>query len=497
MRNTKREEAALTRGGEGQQLDARTAAAAQFIKVEKDLAALGFFTPTSKDLRGRRVKVVRLGTVGEVERKIRIVTGGSYGLPGTGDLDKWLALQSLLNAIQSAEGSVSNPVTFTTAELLGLLGVRRDSGKNYKDVEEWLDRMCATSIESEGSAILSGKRKFAKQRGLRVFDRAVSVGRELDEGEIATKNFIWLSPWQLESINSNNLIPIDLTTYLSLKNAIAKTLLPLLQVWFYATQEIGTFEKRYTDLCELLGIRCYGSRSEIERKLRPSLDELTRHGYIGSWRVERSKVGGGFKLALRHGPRFTEKGRALPPAAGAEQRAAWLEELVRRGVDETVARELLAEIPPGRALLDQLDYLDHKLATWSGGTPRNAPGFIVSQLRKDVRVPADFETRSKREAREQGERAGREAEERAVKLRGAYEEYCKGEVEDFIGQLPAEELRALEGQAREAVLREQPMLGNLKEKILKVFIEEKVRAIVTPRVAVMSFAEFCRESEGS
>jgi hypothetical protein len=482
----------------GQPFDAKTEAATQFIKVERDLAALGFFSPTHKDLRGRRVKIVRLSG-GEVERKIRIVTGGNYGLPGTGDLDKWLALQSLLNAIQRAEGVVANPVTFTTADLLNLLGVRKDSGKNYKDVEDWLDRMCATSIESEGSGILSGKRKFAKLRGLRVFDKAVSVGRELDGGAIATKNFIWLSAWQLESINSNNLIPIDLTTYLALKNAIAKTLLPLLQVWFYATHEAGTFEKRYDDLCELLGIRRYDARSDIERKLKPSLDELMRHGYIATWSVERSKVGGGFKLALRHGPRFTERAQKQLPPAGDEQRATWLAELVKRGVDEPVALELLRGIPPDRQLLDQLDYIDYKLANWGGGAPRNAPGYIVSQLRKNVQVPPEFETRSKREARERtegegrdAERRSREAEERATKLKEEYDEYCAGEVEDFIERLPGDELKRLNEEAREAVLSDQPALKNLKEKILKIFILDKLKVMVAPRVEVLSFDEYCR-----
>src|SRR5205085_6083994 len=221
-------------------------AASLFIQTEKDIVQVGFFTPTRKGLKETREKVVRLmspGSTGQaVERSIKIVTGGNYGLPGTGDLDKWLAFQKLVTDIKRERGFVSNPISFTTAELLILLGVHKDSGKNYKMVEEWLDRMCATSIESEGSGIFSGKRKFAKQRGLRVFDRAVSVGRELDGGEIAAKNFVWLSPWQLENINNNVVIPVDFALYLSLENPIAKTLLPLLQIWFYATRDARVFE---------------------------------------------------------------------------------------------------------------------------------------------------------------------------------------------------------------------------------------------------------------
>src|SRR5215207_575318 len=115
--------------------------ASLFIQPEKDLPTIGFFTPTSKQLKGKRKKVVRLapraGTGGvEVERSITIVAGGDYGLPGTADLDKWLALQKIIGDIREEKGEVRNPISFTTAELLSILGVHKESGQNYKSVEE-------------------------------------------------------------------------------------------------------------------------------------------------------------------------------------------------------------------------------------------------------------------------------------------------------------------------------------------------------------------------
>jgi hypothetical protein len=63
---------------------------------------------------------------------------------------------------------------------------------------------------------------------LHVFERAVSVGKELPDGTVPDRNYVWLSDWQLENINNNYLMPVDLETYRYLKNRIAKALVPLL-----------------------------------------------------------------------------------------------------------------------------------------------------------------------------------------------------------------------------------------------------------------------------
>src|SRR5207302_361525 len=81
-------------------------------------------------------------------------------------------------------------------------------GKNYKDICEWLDVMTATTIVSDGVVYIAGQKRFARDR-FHVFDRAVSVGKELPDGSIADANYVWLSEWQLENINQNYLIPID------------------------------------------------------------------------------------------------------------------------------------------------------------------------------------------------------------------------------------------------------------------------------------------------
>ena len=178
---------------------------------------------------------------------------------------------------------MANPIGFSSSELLHLLN-QADAGKNYQDVSEWLDLMTATTIISEGAVYLAGKKVHAKDR-FHIFDRAVSVGKEIEPGVIADKNYVWLSDWQLENINNNYLLPTDFAAYTRLKNHIAKALVPLLQVWLFATRGQGRFEKRYGEICQILAIREYRHLSEIKRNFSPSLTRPHRRLNLHGGRV--------------------------------------------------------------------------------------------------------------------------------------------------------------------------------------------------------------------
>jgi hypothetical protein len=214
----------------------RPAPAPAFTKVEKSLASLGFFTPSSRRIKDQKVK--RVGFTREIDGKrvevsAEIHPSGVFGLPVTADQDKYLALQKIITRILQSEGKLTNPIRFKSADLLRLLNNTK-AGKNYKEISEWLDVMSSTTIISNGAAYAAGQKRFIRER-FRVFDRAVSVGRELEDGTVADANYVWLSAWQLENINSGFLLPIDLETYRVLKNHIAKALVPLLQIWLFAT----------------------------------------------------------------------------------------------------------------------------------------------------------------------------------------------------------------------------------------------------------------------
>lgn len=277
-----------------------------FIKLEKNLASMGFFSPASKNTKkpvAKTVEFTRLLQNKRVTASVTIAPSVIGALPTTADQDKYLAFQKLVLDRRQEGELIQNPVAFTSYELLRLLGSRLDAGKNYQDVARWLGVMTETTIRSEGAVYFSGSRSFATDT-FHVFDRAVSVGRELPDGTVADRNYVWLSQWQIENINNNYLLPIDFDAYKKLTNHIAKALVPLLQIWLFASEQSGAFEKRYDELCQQLHLTQYQYLSKIKEKLGPALDELAAHRYITAWDVAPAADGRNFKVVFTHGAKY-------------------------------------------------------------------------------------------------------------------------------------------------------------------------------------------------
>jgi hypothetical protein len=444
---------------------AETLPSTEFVKVEKNLASLGFFTPSSKRLRNAQEKSFTITTIADGQRlelKGTIIPSAKYGLPITADQDKWIALCKILTDIIRKEGRVTNPVSFTSAEILRLLHKHRHSGKNYREVEEWLDVLFSTTIFSEGVVYLAGEKRRVKDR-YRVFERAVSFGKELSDGKVADKNYVWFSDWQIQNINNNHLLPIDLEAYRELKNHIAKALVPLLQIWLYATRREGVYEKRYDELCQFLNIQQYRYESLIKRTIGPSLDELKQFGYLADWQIERTSDGENYKIVFYHGEKFhrdrraresrklnangapttisegDQHSRSLPPADRRLDgrltatpdpphfNPLLVSELTRRGISEKKAHQLLANLKPGqeKQLVRQLEHAEHLIAQ-SQSPITNPAGFIIRLIEYNTPVPDGFETKAERteraeRERKQGER--RAAEETRQQLEWEYDEY--------------------------------------------------------------------------
>lgn len=446
-----------------------------FVKVEKNLASLGFFTPSSKRTRNEKAKTVVVTVVIDgkrIEAKATIAPTALFGLPITADQDKWLALHKILEDIQARDGKVANPVCFSSAELLALLKIYKDSGKNYRDVGDWLDVMVGTTIISEGAVYFAGKRTFGKDT-FHVFDRAVSFGKELPDGSIADKNYVWLSQWQLQNINDHHQLPIDLDTYRQLRNHIAKALVPLLQIWLYATRDDGVFEKRYAELCQILDIRQWTYPSKIKEKLGPSLDELKQFGYLADWRIEKTSDQQGYKVLFFHGEKFHSDRRARQSRKQLANRSprgivessqnpgqidrddrgqldlahatiptsqklnpVLVSELTQRGITEKKAHELLANLKPGqeKELVRQLEHAEH-LVEQSQIPITNPAGFIIRLIEYNTPIPDGFETKVERTARmerEQAEGQRRAAKEARQELEWEYDEYRDAETDRYI-----------------------------------------------------------------
>ena len=461
--------------------DAAQVPANTFTKVDNNLTGIGFFSASSKRSR-KAIEKTTIVIGREVEYRTSILPSAKYGLPITQDQDYWLALMKLVNEHIQREGKLTNPFTFGTAELQRLLG-QCDSGQNYKAVLEWLSVMKFTGIM--GGAYNTPKRKWIVDR-TGVIDRAVTVGKRLEDGTIADKNYIWFSQWQLDNINAGSLIAIDLGAYTRLENNISRILVPHLQEWLYASQRDGRFEKKYEDVCQLLGVSVYQYRSDIERQFRPSLDELTAFGYLAKWSLDPMADRDHFKFVLWHGQKFHDdrkariegkrrigspgdrRGRAvrrLPPASGNATAVVIdrevLDELAKRGIGEIDARQILGNMPPGQTsqtVLDLLEYGDH-IVSRRRRKFENPPGFYISLLQRNVPVPANFLTSRKAREIEAANQAEHQAHMERQAAAVAAEEEKRLRLNARIAAMPPEIRQALFDQARKELLRETPSQG--------------------------------------
>ncbi len=403
-----------------------------FINIEANLAALGFFTPSNKRIRERKtVKITKYVDGKKEERRVTFIPI-DLGLPtAPADQDKYLVFMKIVQDLKKKQGTINNPITFTTAEILNYLG-KTDAGKNYKEVQDWLQKMRFTGIISDRAVYYAGRKEWRSDT-VNVFGRVVSKGAELENGIIAEKHYVFLSDWQLENLRHNHALPLDLETYKRLKNHIAKALLPALQIALYASQSQGYFEKRYTELCQFLRIRKYRYVSDIKRKLGSSLDELQQHGYIKRWEIAKTADGKEYKIIFWHGEKFyldqrgskgkpqssaLEEGSDItdrpdgnhskvtaPPETKAQQEAEQridsqplVTRLMKRGISEKKAQQLLAELPPDQPVEEQLEYAESEIAkqgTGPDGIPRPA-GFIINRLRENAPVPDHFVSEAER-----------------------------------------------------------------------------------------------------
>jgi hypothetical protein len=471
------------------------------VRVEKNLNSLGFFATTYKRNRQSPVRHIECGTR-EIEgkrttQKARIAGDPDLGLPAGADRDKYYAFMKIVEDRRKLTGQIENPVKFTSYELLLYLGLK-PCGKLYKDIDDWLTRMVSTTITSEWAVYLRGARKFIKDT-FHVFDRSVRVGQEMADGHVADCNYVWLSAWQLENINTNFLLPLDLQEYLSLKNDLAKALLFHLNVWFYASRG-NPVEKRYDRLCELLGIKMRSAISLIRQAFDPGMNELIALGYLTCWDV--SSIDGlktEYKITLHPGHRNRSAHGEISGAIDPRHEQL-VKMMMERGIRETNARQVLLDVPSDQPVMDQIEYFDH-VRSQNGAKLRNPPGLLLTMIRNNDPVPVDFLTTRKaeitrrRQAPDRTEREQAEREFQELQLKAEYNEYCNQLVQTFKENQPSEADTVRNQIMRR--LRKSTDLLSQGEWVFQRAVESAVRIEILKNLKATSFEEFNAQKQRS
>ena len=471
-------------------LPAPAAAAQRIVRIEKNLNSLGFFSPTASTSKRDKHKVVsyvrELPGGLKTEAKATIMAT-SQGLPNTADLDKYLAFQSIVAEIKKKLGVVANPVQFTTYQLLRVLGLK-PTGKRYSEVDQWLDRMAGTMIKSEGAVYFAKSKRYMKDR-FHVFERAFTAGQELPDGRKAEQNYVFLSDWQLENLNHGHVLPIALENYQRLSSDIAKNLVPLLYIWFYAARQ--PFQKRYRELCQHLNIKTWTQLSRAREQFSPALIELQNVGYLADWELCRTVDGADFKLVFRAGPIFREEGNREELRQRDDIVDERFNQLVRklmdRGINEKAARRLLFGLGRDIDIEEQIEWIDGIIAR----DPRkfdNPAGMYVSFIRDGIEPPAVFVSSRRRKLAAESKPNPTTTQSFDLELR--YSEYREEQVKSYTAGLSPAAQQKLSKDARKAASKYVAHFDLLTAEQQADLVNRFAFNLVVGEIPILSLEEF-------
>lgn len=414
--------------------------------LEKNLATTGYFsagrqrpgTPSVK-----RIAYQRRQDGVPVEVVVEILGNGRDLLPNTLDLKLHLAWMAVYRRDCARARRVLERHEFASTDLLRELPWTSDSGVHYRDVARFVRVSTTTSIVSTQAIYLKRIRRYVTDC-FRVFDRALGAGQQFEDGHVLDRNQVHLSSWFLENLERSYVVGVDFARMHGLTKGPALLLAAMLPFWSYVARHDRCFQKRYQDLCALLGIRCYDQRSKAVEKLGPSLDELKRLEFIAGWQLDRMRDDD-LKVVIWVRPRLVAvrpSPRHVPPAtaqkepapAGRTPDSDLTELLGSRGVHRVVARRVLSEVRDAGAVERQIARFDRLVASERGATLRNPAGFLVSLIRDGEAAP--------RQSAPPGTRPERPRPNH-YQLLQAYKRYVQDAVAEHVAALPAPELEQL------------------------------------------------------
>ncbi|RMF86903.1 MAG: hypothetical protein D6736_14040 [Nitrospinota bacterium] len=312
---------------------------------------MGYFTPSSTRIREILTKEKRIAEITHSDGsitilKVRILASGEYGLPTTRDLDYYRAFLKLLEETISRDGVFPEPIRLPTKTLIHYAG-KQVSQKEVREVKNWIRRLHHTGIvghvyNAQRGAYdeLSGEPLFAKYR-LR--------GQRLENNRMAETNYVWLASWFIKNYWHHYLRPIDFAFHKRLRKPIAKSLYPLLETGWYASNG-QPYAKSYRDLCQEFLLTVHRAPSLIKQQLDPAHEELYREHFLAQWVYRKSTDKSDYIITYWPGEKFFQDQQArLERRERAAQLAKKAETASRPALAATTegtlpSRYLLAEI---------------------------------------------------------------------------------------------------------------------------------------------------------
>jgi replication initiator protein A/DnaA-like protein len=462
------------------------------IRSEVNFLNYPFFALSDADVKRRTETeyrdVIQRGNQ-RLEIQWNVAAHQKYGYPSPFDRKVHRAIEYI---ISQQSPPIENPIRLgslaSLAKLIGLRVSKRGAapGWFYDQIREAILRIKHTAIESRGTF-------YHKDKGKRIldtfslYDRAVFVGEEFDNGEIADTNYLYLGSWYLENINSRYVKPLDYTYYRTLKRPISARLYELLGVKFYGNTFINY---RYSNLCQLLPVTRYQYFARAKQQLEQAHQELIRTGFLENvewvkvkndphdWLInyfagERAKKE--IQQAIEQGKRGNDQEALSPPddlglgqmplATSTPQQAEYdvndvVVALQNFGILKKTAKRL-AKNHPEQNVLEKLELVQWLIDTKSPLVSKNPQGFLVKALDEGYlpQPPKGYKTATQR--KEEAEKKQQELEQQ----RQATEQFQKAREEARQRLIEKHPPQPIEGTEHTTQSAWGKVLGTLQEQV--------------------------------
>jgi hypothetical protein len=283
-----------------------------YIMTEVFLENTGYFTPSSKRIKGIKVKEKILAekvTLDGTKKAIKVTVSANaqLGLPITSDLDYYRAFLKICDELVDKDGRFDLPIRVPSKRLATLAG-KKWGGTTRKEIGEWFDRMTGTLIK--GGMYRAKSEDYDDGFSGVVFTQIVRRGDRLKNGDAAQTNYVWPAPWWLSNYFWHYVKPIDLNFHRRLTKNIAKALYPLLEMGWYASKG-KPYAKSYHDLCGEFLLTEYRQVSRLKEQLDPAHEELKKERFLRDWTYREAKAdNGGFVVTYYPGEKFFEDQKA-------------------------------------------------------------------------------------------------------------------------------------------------------------------------------------------
>jgi hypothetical protein len=334
----------------------------------------------------------------------RVSKNVEFGFPSAFDKKLYRAIEQIIDKMSKP---IQNPIALgSLRSLCGLMRIN-PSGFNTNEVKKSLQRMVATTIQSQGTFYLKDAKKTLNDT-FHLYDRVLFSGDQFPDGTVSDGIFLLVSNWYLQNINANYVVPLDWDYYQKLQGNIATRMYEYIGLFIYAAlQNNRNFvQVRYSRLCDYFPLVRQDVKWKAQKQLGQAHTELLNDQYFSTvewldcpdqddWLI-KYYIGNRAVSEWQRNKKYFKRELESPkceeiesPVIETKPDKSLTDELVKRKITRKVAEKLCADKPAEKisTWIDAFDYLVESNSSLIG---KNPAGYLRKAIEEDWALPADF-----------------------------------------------------------------------------------------------------------